>query len=72
MSLRWGVPEGLNEHHRFRVTWRCEGEQDSVVVSNHRFTVEELVPGKKYDFSVATLMDDDSQSVCVFATAHTG
>ncbi|XP_062398293.1 up-regulator of cell proliferation-like isoform X2 [Sardina pilchardus] len=71
VSLSWGPPEGLTGPQRYRVTWKCDGDQGSVVVSDVRFTAEELIQGEKYEFAVATLMDDGSHSRCVSATTWT-
>ncbi|XP_076144473.1 tenascin-X-like [Alosa pseudoharengus] len=71
VSLTWGAPEGLIGPQKYRVTWNCEGDQENVEVFDIGFTAEELIPGKKYEFTVATLMDDGSQSLCVFGTANT-
>ena len=37
-----------------------------------KLDVQELTPGEKYLFTVATLSDDDRQSSCVSATVCTG
>ncbi|KAL2079252.1 hypothetical protein ACEWY4_024996 [Coilia grayii] len=72
VSLSWGSHEGSTGPQKFRVTWSCDEDQESVELSDLKFTVEELIPGKKYGFSVAELMDDGTQGVCLFATACTG
>ncbi|XP_062391107.1 fibronectin-like [Sardina pilchardus] len=67
----WGPPEGLPGPHTFRVTWTGEGNQEQLEVQDLKLHVQELSPGEKYTFTVATLTDDGRQSPCVSATVQT-
>ncbi|KAG5283620.1 hypothetical protein AALO_G00044120 [Alosa alosa] len=68
----WGPPEGLTGPQRFRVSWTIEGIKEHLEVQDLKLHVQELTPGEKYTFAVATLRDDGKQSPCVSATVQTG
>ena len=73
VSLRWGPPAGLTTPHKFRVTWRSEGDCGrSLIVTGGKVDICELISGEKYDFTVATIMGAGSQSPRVSATQCTG
>ncbi|XP_076119238.1 fibronectin-like isoform X1 [Alosa pseudoharengus] len=67
----WRPPEGLTGPHRFRVSWTSEGSQWHLEVQDLKLHVQELTPGEKYTFTVATLRADGKQSPCVSATVQT-
>ncbi|XP_076118849.1 fibronectin-like [Alosa pseudoharengus] len=71
VCVRWGPPEGLTGPHRFRVSWTGDGSQEHLEVQDLKLHVQELTPGEKYTFTVATLRDDDRRSPCVSATVQT-
>ncbi|XP_062391942.1 uncharacterized protein LOC134079849 isoform X2 [Sardina pilchardus] len=75
VCLSWGAPDGLTEPHSFRVTWRSgadRGEQHGALsVPGLQVDIQNLTPGEKYTFTVATLSNDGSQSACVSANVHT-
>ncbi|XP_041927716.1 fibronectin-like isoform X10 [Alosa sapidissima] len=71
VCVRWGPPEGLTGPHRSRVSWTGEGNQGHLEVQDLKLQVQELTPGEKYTFTVATLRDDDRRSPCVSAAVQT-
>ncbi|XP_028850777.1 uncharacterized protein LOC114798872 isoform X3 [Denticeps clupeoides] len=71
VSLCWGTPEGPTGPQRFRVNWKQEGTQQSLIVPVTTITIEGLSPGEQYEFSVATIGDNGNQSPCVVASAQT-
>ncbi|XP_071264193.1 interferon-induced very large GTPase 1-like isoform X2 [Salvelinus alpinus] len=72
VSQSWGSPEGLTGPHHFRVTWRCDGEERSLMVEDGcNVEIVGLQPGKKYQFSVATEGGDGSQSRWVSSSVFT-
>ncbi|XP_028851361.1 fibronectin-like [Denticeps clupeoides] len=71
VSLCWGTPEGPTGPQRFRVNWKQEGTQQSLIVPVTTITIESLSPGEQYEFSVATIGDSGSQSPCVVASTQT-
>ncbi|XP_028850669.1 uncharacterized protein LOC114798821 isoform X3 [Denticeps clupeoides] len=71
VSLCWGTPEGPTEPQRFRLNWKQERNQQSLIVPVTTITIESLSPGEEYEFSVATIGDSGSQSPCVVASTQT-
>uniref|UniRef100_A0AAY4A0Z8 E3 ubiquitin-protein ligase TRIM39-like n=1 Tax=Denticeps clupeoides TaxID=299321 RepID=A0AAY4A0Z8_9TELE len=71
VSLCWGTPEGMTGPQRFRVNWKQELNQQSLIVPVSTITIEGLSPGKEYEFSVASISDSGSQSPCVVASTQT-
>ncbi|XP_028850826.1 uncharacterized protein LOC114798897 [Denticeps clupeoides] len=71
VSLCWGTPEEPTGPQRFRVNWKQEGNQQSLIVPVTTITIEGLSPGEQYEFSVATIGDSGSQSPCVVASTQT-
>ncbi|XP_034146974.1 interferon-induced very large GTPase 1 isoform X2 [Esox lucius] len=71
VSLSWGPPEGLNGPHKFIVTWGYDEEPLSLRVDGCSVTVDELQPGKCYQFHVATEGEDCSRSRLVSASVLT-
>ncbi|XP_041927751.1 fibronectin-like isoform X15 [Alosa sapidissima] len=67
----WRPPEGLTGPHRFRVSWTGKGSQGNLEVQDLKLHVQDLTPGEKYTFTVATLRDDGRQSPCVSAAVET-
>ncbi|XP_076120645.1 fibronectin-like [Alosa pseudoharengus] len=62
---------GLTGPQRFRVSWTSEGIKEHLEVQDLKLHVQELTPGEKYTFAVATLRDDGKQSLRVSATVQT-
>ncbi|XP_034146969.1 up-regulator of cell proliferation-like [Esox lucius] len=71
VSLSWGPPEGLNGPHKFIVTWGYNEEPLSLRVDGCSVTIDELQPGKCYQFHVATEGEDCSRSRLVSASVLT-
>jgi hypothetical protein len=63
VSLSWSSPQGVKRPHKFRVTWKCDGETSSSIVrGGYNLKISSLQPGEKYQFNVATEGDDGRQS----------
>ncbi|KAI1887305.1 hypothetical protein AGOR_G00188930 [Albula goreensis] len=73
VCLSWGSPEGMDTQSlRFRVTYISDTKQRSFNVTgvNH-ITIQSLIPGKEYTFTVATIGDKGTQSQSVSAAVST-
>ncbi|KAL2079247.1 hypothetical protein ACEWY4_024991 [Coilia grayii] len=71
VALRWEPPKGLAGLYRYKVSWRGGGMLRSLEVSTRNVEARGLAPGEKYEFTVATLCDDDRQSPHAVATVRT-
>lgn len=71
VCLLWGPPDRVGGLQKFRVT--CNGENrhdtDSTTLNSYNFSC--LSPGKRYDFTVVTLGENDQLSQHVSATTYT-
>ncbi|KAL2080882.1 hypothetical protein ACEWY4_022735 [Coilia grayii] len=71
VCLCWGPPEGLAGPHTFRVSWMGASSKEQLEVQGQDITVQELMPGEEYTFTVTTLSHNGIESPCVSATTCT-
>ncbi|XP_062391177.1 up-regulator of cell proliferation-like [Sardina pilchardus] len=63
VSLKWPPPEGATAHQFYKVTWTSPGQAPrSIPVQCLLAQVTGLLPGHRYDFTVATASEDGSES----------
>ena len=73
VTLTWGPPEGLEGPRRFIVTWEGDGEPDNLIIKDmYSVQITGLQPGQHYDFKVATMGAEGSQSSSISKTVITG
>ncbi|XP_062313713.1 uncharacterized protein LOC134017749 isoform X1 [Osmerus eperlanus] len=72
VTLTWGPPEGLEGPRKFIVTWEGDGEPDNLIIKDmYRVQIIGLQPGQHYDFKVATMGAEGSQSSSISKTVIT-
>ncbi|KAL0977987.1 hypothetical protein UPYG_G00164350 [Umbra pygmaea] len=70
--LTWSPPECLTGPQQFRVTWECEGNQQSLSVTDGcELEINKLQPGQNYKFSVETEGVDGKKSRPVSTSVFT-
>ena len=73
VTLTWGPPEGLEGPKTFIITWEGDGEQNNLLIKDmYRVQITGLQPGQHYDFKVATMGAEGSQSSFISKTVKTG
>lgn len=74
VSLNWQPPEGHTGSQRYRVTWKSENEEDlhcsQVPVAN--LCIQNLTPGRKYEFTIESISKSGVKGPSVSATRKTG
>ncbi|KAL2079257.1 hypothetical protein ACEWY4_025001 [Coilia grayii] len=65
VTISWDTPEGQTGSQRFRVSVKCSREQRYLEVQNLKLHFQGLAPHEEYDFMVASVYGEHSQSTWV-------
>ncbi|XP_049928086.1 receptor-type tyrosine-protein phosphatase eta isoform X2 [Epinephelus moara] len=62
ITVMWAVPDQYKESYRYNLTWQSsDGSIDNRLIAENASVIEQLVPGTRYNISVATETSDGTK-----------
>lgn len=62
ITVKWERPDDYKDSYRYSLTWQRQNKIINNTTTETEFTIDNLIPGSNYSFSVITETSDGTQS----------